>query len=176
MNTPSMLDNISRHDLAELVELLQDSVHGGASVGFLAPLEHGEASRYWQTLAANLAEPGARLHCWVIRQQGRIIASVQLARCSKPNAPHRGEIQKLMVHRSARGQGLARLLMQHAESAAVAAGCRLLVLDTDSSSPAAALYPRLGWQHAGDIPGYALTPDGRLHTTRYFYKTLAPRD
>jgi GNAT superfamily N-acetyltransferase len=164
------LHAIDQPQLAALAALLQDSVHGGASVGFLAPLSQADALAYWQEVAATL---GPLLYCWVAEEHGRIIGTVQLALCGKANGRHRGEIQKLMVHSAARGQGMARLLMQAAESAARAAGCSTLVLDTDSESVAAQLYPKLGWQHAGDIPAFAASPDGRLHTTRYFYKLLA---
>lgn len=172
MITIRPLYSIAEPQLAALVSLLQDSVHGGASVGFLAPLAHEEAQHYWLGVATAL---GPLLHCWVAEDQGRIIGTVQLALCGKANGRHRGEIQKLMVHSTARGQGIARQLMQQAESAASTAGCSTLVLDTDSESVAAKLYPKLGWVHAGDIPDFAASPDGRLHTTRYFYKLLAPR-
>jgi len=164
------LHGINAQQLAALAALLQDSVHGGASVGFLAPLSEAEATAYWRGVDAEL---GPLLYCWVAEQHGQIIGTVQLALCGKANGRHRGEIQKLMVHSAARGQGTARLLMQAAENAAQAAGCSTLVLDTDSESVAASLYPKLGWVHAGDIPDYAASPDGRLHTTRYFYKLLA---
>lgn len=169
MITIRPLYSIAEPQLAALVSLLQDSVHGGASVGFLAPLAHEEAQHYWQDVAAAL---GPLLHCWVAEDQDRVIGTIQLALCGKANGRHRGEIQKLMVHSTARGQGIARQLMQQAEHAAWAAGCSTLVLDTDSTSVAAKLYPKLGWVHAGDIPAYAASPDGRLHTTRYFYKLL----
>ena len=170
MITIRPLRTIAQQQLAALVSLLQDSVHGGASVGFLAPLALEEAQHYWQGVATAL---GPLLYCWVAEEHGRIIGTVQLALCGKANGRHRGEIQKLMVHSSARGQGIARQLMQQAESAACAAGCSTLVLDTDSTSVAAKLYPKLGWEHAGDIPAYAASPDGRLHATRYFYKLLS---
>ena len=153
-----------------LAMLLQDAVHCGASVGFLAPLPQPDALAYWQGVAAEL---GPLLHCWLAERDGQLLGTVQLSRCGKANGRHRGEIQKLMVHSAARGQGIARLLMQEAESAARAAGCTTLVLDTDSTSVAASLYPKLGWMHAGDIPAFAASPDGQLHTTRYFYKLLA---
>nr|WED67805.1 hypothetical protein PJ912_15940 [Pectobacterium colocasium] len=37
----------------ELVTLLNDCVESGASIGFLAPLESGEAERYWRGVAAD---------------------------------------------------------------------------------------------------------------------------
>ncbi|MFC3626831.1 GNAT family N-acetyltransferase [Vogesella amnigena] len=164
------LQQIGTEQLPQLATLLQDCVHGGASVGFLAPLSDKDASRYWQQLGRELQHDSLR--CWVAMYDGQIIGSVQLSLCGKANGQHRGEIQKLLVHSSQRGRGIGSLLMQVAEHAARAVGRTLLVLDTDSESLAASLYPRLGWQAAGDIPHYAARPDGSLHATRYFYKIL----
>ena len=89
------------------------------------------------------------------------------------NQPHRGEIAKMLVHRSARRQGLGEALMRAAEAAAVEAGKTLLVLDTANGS-AERLYRRLGWQRVGVIPRYALGPAGGFVDTTVFYKDLAP--
>ena len=37
---------------------------------------------------------------------------------------------------------------------------------------AARLYARLGWVRVGDIPNYALYPQGGLCATRYYYRRL----
>ena len=76
-----------------------------------------------------------------------------------PNQPHRAEIAKMLVHRSARRRGIARALMERAESEARAEGKSLLVLDTVTGDDAERLYTRLGWP-SRVIPGYALYPDG----------------
>ena len=47
----------------------------------------------------------------------------------------------------------------------------LLVLDT-ASGDAERLYARHGWQRCGEIPGYALFPDGRPCATTIFFKPL----
>ena len=47
-----------------------------------------------------------------------------------PNQPHRAEIAKLLVHRSARRRGIARQLMERRRGEARAEGKTLLVLDT----------------------------------------------
>ncbi|MDC3945694.1 GNAT family N-acetyltransferase, partial [Pseudomonas aeruginosa] len=49
----------------------------------------------------------------------------------------------------------------------------LLVLDTVSGSGAERLYLKVGWTRVGEIPDYALMPDGALCPTTYFYKRLA---
>jgi GNAT superfamily N-acetyltransferase len=58
-----------------------------------------------------------------------------------------GEVKRLYVAPSHRGQGVARLLMAEAERQARAAGFRLLVLETGTMQPEAmALYPSLGYE------------------------------
>ncbi|MCE2971219.1 MAG: hypothetical protein LW847_13555 [Burkholderiales bacterium] len=47
------------------------------------------------------------------------------------------------------------------------------MLDTLAGSAAASIYPRLGWQRAGEIPHYAALPDGDIRPTVIFYKRLA---
>ena len=109
---------------------------------------------------------------WVARIDGRVVGTVQYERCAKPNGRHRAEVQKLLVHSSARGLGLARRLMEALEAAAAADGLRLLFLDTFEGSGAEAMYAHLGWQRSGVIPEYAATPDGRLGATVLFYRLL----
>ena len=156
--------------LAGLTALLQDVVHDGASVGFLAPLPDATAANYWRQVLGRL-EGGLVL--WVAEDDDRIVGAVQLEPCGKDNARHRAEVQKLFVRVSHRGRGISSRLMQAVEAHARANGHTLLVLDTLSHSDAAAVYRHLGWQFAGSIPGYAATPDGELHATSYFYKQLA---
>ena len=52
-------------------------------------------------------------------------------------------------------------------------GKSVLVLDTVTGGDAERLYARAGWQRVGDVPGYALMPDGALCSTTYYYKQLA---
>jgi len=154
-----------------LCELLQDSVHGGASVGFLAPLSTETARRYWEQVFDALGES---LRLWVVEEAGSVVGSVQLAPCLKENGRHRAELQKLFVHSAHRGRRIGSALLEVAESAAAASGISLLVLDTLRASAAQSIYAHLGWQRAGEIPGYAADPGGALHPTVYFYKQLPP--
>jgi GNAT superfamily N-acetyltransferase len=79
----------------------------------------------------------------------------------------------VLVHRSARRQGIASALMREIERIAVAEGRTLLVLDTIAESEAEPLYLKLGWTRAGEIPRYAGMPDGELRPTVVFYRDLA---
>lgn len=157
--------------LSELCYVLVDCVEGGASVGFLSPYTSEDAAGYWHGVLPAVAS-GASL-VFVARDEGRIVGTVQVGLQQFPNQPHRGDLKKLLVHRSARGRGVASALMRAAETEALRRGKTLLVLDTATGSPAEAVYQRLGWTAAGIIPDYALWPDGSYCATTYYYKRLA---
>ncbi|MFI8092425.1 GNAT family N-acetyltransferase [Streptomyces sp. NPDC086080] len=156
----------------ELAELLTDTVDGGASVGFLGPLDHAEAAAWWRDRSAAVA--AGRLTTWVAYEEpGRVLGTVSLALPDKPNSTHRAELVKLMVHRTARGRGLGRALLAVAEEAAGARGITLLHLDTETGSPAEHLYRSSGWTPVGAIPDYARDPAGVPRPTTIYYKRLA---
>jgi acetyltransferase len=157
--------------LQDLAALLIDSVDGGASVGFLTPLTPEAALDYWGQVAAAVRGP-TRL--WVAEDEGRVIGSVQLALCEKPNGTHRAEVQKLLVHTAARGKGVASQLMAAIDGFAAANGRTLLYLDTEAGSAAEAVYRHLGWQKSGEIPNYATSPDGAPCATAIYYRLVAP--
>ena len=46
------------------------------------------------------------------------------------------------------------------------------VLDTATGSGAEQFYARCGWEKVGEIPRYALMPDGKMTATSLFYKFL----
>lgn len=89
----------------ELAALLVDTVNGGSSVGFLAPLERDEAAAWWRERAG--AVDAGHLQVWIARDAERVTGTIGLVRASLPNARHRAEVTKLMVRPSARGQGWA---------------------------------------------------------------------
>jgi ribosomal protein S18 acetylase RimI-like enzyme len=152
----------------ELADLLFDTVDGGASVGFLAPLDRATAVAWWMGRVAAVA--AGQLAVWTAHDGDRTVGTVSLAFPDKPNSRHRAELVKLMVHRDARGQGLGRTLLTTAEEAAAAAGVTLLHLDTETDSPAEHLYRSSGWMRAGVIPDYAASPAGELRPTTLYYK------
>ncbi|MEP7054833.1 MAG: GNAT family N-acetyltransferase [Actinomycetota bacterium] len=155
---------------SELATLLIDSVEGGASVGFLTPLGYDDARQWW---AAALRSPGTLT--FTARVDGRLVGVVQLNLVGMPNGAHRAEVAKLLVHRAARGRGLARALLERLEAEALARGRWLLVLDTETGSPAESIYQRFGWTRVGSIDDYAGKPDGELIATTVMFKKLVRR-
>ncbi|MGW6500159.1 GNAT family N-acetyltransferase [Nonomuraea angiospora] len=162
----------------ELAGLLVDAVDSGASVGFVAPFGQEEAAAWWRSQAPAVAD--GSLLVWVCRDGsavtgpviGPVVGTVSLALAGKPNARHRAEIVKLMVHRDARGRGLSRALLATAEQAALDAGADLLLLDTETGSTAEHVYRTGGWTRYGIVPDYAGSPDGTLQDCSFFYKRL----
>lgn len=156
--------------LPQLIALLQDAVASGASLGFWHPLSDEDAERYWRGILADV-NAGRRI-LLIARDPDRISGAVQLEPAQKQNASHRAEVQKLMVHISARRRGLGRALMHAIESRARAVHRTLLVLDTRTGDSAEPLYRALGYTEAGHIPAYVREPDGTLNATTLFYKHL----
>lgn len=154
----------------ELAALLVETVDGGSSVGFLAPLDRDVAACWWRERAASV--DAGHHQVWIARDGEQIAGTVALARAPLPNARHRAEVAKLMVRPSARGRGLGRRLLAAVERSAAEDGVTLLVLDTESGSPAERLYRSAGWTECGSVPDYAADPAGVLKPTTFYYKAV----
>lgn len=154
-----------------LAEVLLDCVRGGASVSFMASLTQIEAEAFFERVVAGVSQGDRILLAAFLDSQ--LVGTVQIVKATAPNQPHRADVAKLLVLRSARGHGVAARLMEHAEEASRLAGKTLLVLDTVTGGDAERLYARLGWTRLGVIPNYALFPDGRWCDTTIFWKQLA---
>ncbi len=158
-------------DVAALAHVLIDCVKAGASVGFMLPLTRERAERFWRKVAAEVA-CGDRAILIASDIEG-ICGTVQLVLNLPENQPHRADLCKMLVHTRARRRGLGAALMIRAEELARARGRTLLVLDAVTDGDAHRLYMKLGWQRVGDVPGFALMPDGAPCSTTYFYKVLS---
>jgi len=156
--------------IGQLAELLIDAVMSGASIGFMPPLREPEAMEYWREVIA--AMRGGSRTLLVAMENDRIEGAVQLALEMRANGNHRAEVIKLFVHRRSRGRGLAKRLMAEAEAAAGRLGRTLLVMDTRKGGEAEKLCESLGYIRYGEVPEYARSGDGSLHTTVFFYRQL----
>ncbi|KWO84630.1 acetyltransferase [Burkholderia ubonensis] len=154
MTEPITIRRVSGDEVTTYIDALSDvlidCVEGGASVSFMLPISRDTAARFWRQVADG-----------VIRGERILLVA------------ERADVAKMLVHRDARRQGVGARLMAAADDAARAAGKAVLVLDTVTGSDAARLYERAGWQRVGDVPNYALMPDGRYCATTFFHKQLA---
>jgi len=151
----------------KLAEVLMDCVAGGASVSFMRELTRDQAVAYWRSVAA-----GVRAGSRVLLAAGDVDGTAQLLLDTPPNQPHRAELAKMLVHRRARRKGLARALFATVEGEARRRGRTLLTFDTITGGHAERLYLSCGSTKVGEIPGYALMPDGTPAGTSVFYKRL----
>ena len=166
--TPAEIEAIA----PQLVGLLQDAVDSGASVGFIPPMLAAEAAQFWHGVAAGVAAGHRVLLVAQDELTRHVLGTGQLVLATNPNAPHRAEIAKVMVHRQARRRGIGRQLLQALEAEARHRGRTTLVLDTRHGDPAEQLYQRQGFQFLGAIPEYFVNDDGQLHATAVYYKLL----
>jgi GNAT superfamily N-acetyltransferase len=156
--------------MTELATVLIDCVEGGASVSFMQPLTRDRAVAFWRGVAQGVSA-GQRALLAAEDAHG-LCGTVQLLLDQPENQPHRADVSKMLVHRRARRQGLGAALMRAAEATARECGKTLLVLDAVTGGDGARLYERLGWVRVGDIPGYALLPQGGLCSTTVYYRNL----
>ena len=154
----------------ELIELLMDAVDSGASVGFMPPLSEAEVSEYWRGVIDALREK--RRVLLAVLEGNAVQGSVQLDLEMRANGTHRAEAMKLFVHRRARRRGLAKALMSELESTARRLGRTLLMTDTRKGGEAEKMCESLGYVRYGEVPDYARSGDGHLHTTVFFYRQL----
>jgi len=172
MTTPFRIRRLSPDEAPDaapaLGAIMYDCVMGGASIGFMADLTPDQAVDFWRGQAE--ADDGRAI--LVAEDAEGIFGVVQLIPAWQPNQPHRADVAKMLVHRRARRLGAARALMVEVEAQARAMGRWLLVLDAVTDGAAARLYASLGWAAVGEIPDYALMPDGAPCPTTYFRRDL----
>ena len=166
----SLAAPVAQPALDQLADVLADCVEGGASVSFMSPFSRDSALGFFRKVESSVAAGDTVL--LAARLDGKIVGTVQLGLDTPPNQPHRADIRKMLVHRSARGRGIGAALMAAVEEEARRHGRWLLVLDTVPGESGHRLYIRAGWQQTGIVPDYALFPDGRRCDTAIMWKRL----
>ena len=126
MNAPATIRRLTGPEAAAAVDALSqvliDCVHGGASVSFMAPLPLAKARAFWEGVADSVAR-GERALLVAEDAAGALVGTVQLVLGQPDNQPHRADVAKMLVHRSARRQGVAAQLMAAVEDVAVDNRC-----------------------------------------------------
>ena len=153
-----------------LSDVLVDCVEGGASVSFMQPMTHAKAAAFWRVVVDGVARGERAL--LVAGDAHGVLGTVQLILGLPENQPHRADVAKMLVHRRARRRGIGRRLLDALDVEARREGRHVLVLDTVTGGDAERLYARAGWQRVGEVPDYALMPDGAYCSTTFFFKYL----
>jgi GNAT superfamily N-acetyltransferase len=154
-----------------LADVLIDCVEGGASVSFILPITRDKAVGFWRTVAEGVAR-AERVLLIAEDGDGQIVGTVQIITAQPENQPHRADVAKMLVHRKARRCGIAQSLMVAVEHAAREEGKHVLLLDTVTGGDAERLYARAGWRRVGEVPQYALMPNGEFCGTTFYCKHL----
>ena len=165
------LQTIGDREIQGLSDVLIDCVEGGASVSFMLPMSRTKAETFWRTIASSMAR-GERVVLAAEEAAGTIVGTATVILDQPENQRHRGDIAKVLVHRRARRRGVGAALLAAAERRALTAGKTLLVLKAVTGSEGERLYVRQGWQRCGQIPNYALWPDGTPCATTILFKFL----
>ena len=162
-------EEAARH-VDDLAEVLADCVAGGAGVGFILPFSVADARSWWQGMLPGVVR-GERIIVAAL-DAGRLVGTVSLVLATPLNQQHRADISKMLVHSAARQRGIGAALLSEAERIARRHDRSLLTLDTVTGSAAERLYTSLGWQTAGSIPDYALSPHRSFDSTTIMWKAL----
>ena len=117
-----------------------------------------------------VAEPGRIV--LVAELEGEVVGMAHIAPSEAANAPHRAEVQRVAVARSARGVGVGRRLMAAVDAAALDRGLTLLWLTTHDDTDACAFYEAVGYTKLGVMPSYSLRPDGTPSPAAFYFKEL----
>ncbi|KQV36292.1 GNAT family N-acetyltransferase [Rhizobium sp. Root1204] len=156
--------------LPRFSDILVDSVEGGALIGHVIPVNIAAVASYWEDVIASVGAGERLLICASV--EGQIAGTVQLYLSPEPNAPHRGEVYKLLVHREFRTRGIGEALMLAVEAEARKQARTLLLLDTVKGGAGERLYRRLGWQEIGVVPKHFVDPWGEFKSSVYMMRFL----
>ncbi|KAL8812811.1 MAG: hypothetical protein Q9223_004732 [Gallowayella weberi] len=150
-------------------------------VNFIPPLAPSRIESWWQARALEVTNGSRDIlfllssnsHASSQSKDGVVAGVVMLNKPEAETGPFRGLVEKLLVAPGCRRQGVARCLMAALENVARRGGRTLLMLDTETGSPAEGMYPQLGYTKIGVIPKYSISPkDGSLKSETFFYKDL----
>ncbi|WWC90267.1 uncharacterized protein L201_005200 [Kwoniella dendrophila CBS 6074] len=166
-------------------------IHQNRSINFLHPFTTEQAIlKFTEAGPSLIKQGGGRKTMWIAKlpsgekpldsldMNGKetgyndIVGTVQLSYHISSNGLHRSEVGKLIVDDRYERRGIARTLMDELHKEAKENGSTLCLLDTEAGY-AEHFYIKMGWQLAGYVPDYALTPDGKeKRTAAFMYKIL----
>ena len=159
--------SLSDAEVTRLADILIAIVDQGASVGYIPPLDRKTAEAYWRGVC------GSDVVHFLAEVDGEIAGTVQLECARKANARHRAEVNRLLGAPEFQRRGLGRVMMEALETHARSIGRTLLHLDTREGDGSNDFYHSLGWTEAGTIPQWAMSADGKLEGTTFYYKVLS---
>ena len=98
-----------------LAAVLHDCVAGGASAGYMKPFSLDDARAAFAGFADEAVHGRRLILAAFVRDE--LVGSVQVVLALAANLPHRGEIARMLVHRSARRRGVGNDVVEPAHRA-----------------------------------------------------------
>lgn len=142
-----MFRQLTESDLTQYLALWSQGVRADPAAFLLTAAEVAEIPEH-----THLAQLG-RGRCWGAFQNDSLVAMAVLQRCGPQRLQHVAELGPVVTHPDARGQGLARRLLQDMIQWAIEAGLLQIELCVDEDNSAAlSLYRRLGFEQIGRRP------------------------
>jgi phosphinothricin acetyltransferase len=157
------------NDLPEIAEIYAHAVTQGTASFELEPPSEAEMARRREALV------GAGFPYWVAEAEGRVLGYAY-AGPYRPRAAYRSTVEdSVYVAPDAQGRGIGRALLEKLIAACEAGDFRLMVavIGDEASMGSIALHRRLGFVHAGTLPGIGYK-HGRWLATVMMTKVLGP--
>ena len=164
-----ILKSISGEDLADLCNITEEAIKAGGGFGWLKTPPREVLNKYWKGLVV------VQNRVLIVGRLNEAIAgTLQLAL-----QPTNNEAQKKIINISshfvapwARGYGLAKNMIDYAESTAKEKGASCVQLDIRETQEAAIqLFKSKGYEQWGSNPSYAVV-EGKTISGLYFYKNI----
>ncbi|KAJ3830449.1 acyl-CoA N-acyltransferase [Lentinula raphanica] len=192
--------SLYRSIVPQLAVLLKSCIDSNITMNFLQPFSLEDASEFWLAAEESViqgkelvmiaqedtkepvteiiegsGEPSNDMTHDPSTQPPVVLGCVILYLAQTPNAKHRGEVGKLIVHQEHRKRKIGKMLLDCLEDEARKDGRTIIILDTQTGSGAEKFYEHIGYCKVGVgvIPDASLAPDGKRYTScTFFYKKL----
>ena len=163
------LHSISDLDLADLCNITEQAIRAGGGFGWLKVPPRKVLNKYWNGLVV------VQSRILVVGRLNNAIAGALQLGLQSPNNEAQKDIATITSHFVApwaRGYGLAKNMIDHAEAIAKENSIFCVQLDIRETQEAAIqLFKSKGYEHWGTNPGYAQI-EGNIIKGLYFYKNI----
>ncbi len=146
---------------AGVCALLQTAVAQGDALGWVDPPDEGDVAALLDDVRAGLA--GGAAGVAVERADGRVVGFGYWRRYARPTHAPQADLERVVVDRAHRGQGLGRRMVRELVRSARAAGVEVLTLDVRGDNHGAVtLYQDEGFSTYGVLAGFVAVGSRRF--------------
>ena len=155
--------------MADLCNITEQAIKAGGGFGWLRVPPREKLNKYWKGMVV------VQNRILIVGRLNNAIAGTLQLSLQTPNNEAQKDIANITSHFVApwaRGYGLAKNMIDHAEKTAKESGVKCIQLDIRETQEAAIqLFKSKGYLEWGQNPNYALV-DGDIIRGLYFYKII----